>query len=45
MALPEAMNRLQLIPGVGPWTAAAETLQRTPGAADALTLGDLYLPV
>ncbi|WP_431789349.1 hypothetical protein [Streptomyces sp. G9] len=38
------MNRLQLVPGVGPWTAA-ETLQRTLGAADALTLGDLHLPV
>ncbi|MEU2100384.1 DNA-3-methyladenine glycosylase 2 family protein [Streptomyces globisporus] len=44
MALPEAMARLQLIPGVGPWTAA-ETLQRTLGAPDALTLGDLHLPV
>lgn len=44
MALPEAMDRLQLIPGVGPWTAA-ETLQRTLGAADALTLADLHLPV
>ncbi len=42
--LPEAMNRLQLVPGVGPWTAA-ETLQRTLGAADALILGDLHLPV
>ncbi|WP_343233723.1 hypothetical protein [Streptomyces sp. CS147] len=42
--LPEVMNRLQLIPGVGPWTAAG-TLQRTLGAADALTLGDQHLPV
>lgn len=31
-ALPEAMIRLQLAPGIGPWTAAAETLQRTPVA-------------
>lgn len=31
-------------PASGPWTAA-ETLQRTFGAPDALTLGDLYLPV
>ncbi len=31
MELPEAMARLQLIPGIGPWTAA-ETLQRTLGA-------------
>ncbi|MFE1334488.1 transposase [Streptomyces microflavus] len=44
MALPEATARLQLIPGIGPWTAA-ETLQRVLGAPDALTLGDLHLPV
>ncbi|MFI1530750.1 DNA-3-methyladenine glycosylase family protein [Streptomyces griseus] len=44
MELPEAMARLQLIPGIGPWTAA-ETLQRTLGAPDALTTGDLHLPV
>ncbi|MET7826959.1 DNA-3-methyladenine glycosylase 2 family protein [Streptomyces sp. NPDC005386] len=44
MTLPDATARLQLIPGIGPWTAA-ETLQRTLGAPDALTLGDLHLPV
>ncbi|MET7607734.1 DNA-3-methyladenine glycosylase family protein [Streptomyces avermitilis] len=44
MPLPDAINRLQLLPGIGPWTAA-ETLQRTLGAPDALTLGDLHLPV
>ncbi|WP_334664273.1 DNA-3-methyladenine glycosylase 2 family protein [Streptomyces cyaneofuscatus] len=44
MALPEATARLQLVPGIGPWTAA-ETLQRVLGAPDALTLGDLHLPV
>lgn len=44
MALPEATARLRLIPGIGPWTAA-ETLQRVLGAPDALTLGDLHLPV
>ncbi|MFH9615931.1 DNA-3-methyladenine glycosylase family protein [Streptomyces pratensis] len=43
MELPEAMARLQLIPGIGPWTAA-ETLQRSNGAADAVTVGDLHLP-
>ncbi|MFJ8887560.1 DNA-3-methyladenine glycosylase family protein [Streptomyces sp. NPDC102402] len=43
MDLPEAMARLQLIPGIGPWTAA-ETLQRSNGAADAVTVGDLHLP-
>ncbi len=44
MPLPDAMARLQFIPGIGPWTAA-ETLQRTLGAPDALTLGNLHLPV
>lgn len=43
MELPEAMRRLQLIPGIGPWTAA-ETLQRSNGHPDALTVGDLHLP-
>ncbi|WP_327117904.1 DNA-3-methyladenine glycosylase 2 family protein [Streptomyces sp. NBC_01341] len=43
MGLTEAMARLQLIPGIGPWTAA-ETLQRSNGAADAVTVGDLHLP-
>ncbi|WP_103530495.1 DNA-3-methyladenine glycosylase [Streptomyces sp. SM11] len=43
MDLPEARTRLQLIPGIGPWTSA-ETLQRSNGAADAVTVGDLHLP-
>ncbi|MFI8995960.1 DNA-3-methyladenine glycosylase family protein [Streptomyces sp. NPDC053542] len=43
MDLPAALHRLQLVPGIGPWTAA-EALQRSNGAADALTLGDLHLP-
>lgn len=43
MELTEAMRRLQLIPGIGPWTAA-ETLQRSNGDPDALTVGDLHLP-
>ncbi|MFC4495958.1 DNA-3-methyladenine glycosylase family protein [Streptomyces ovatisporus] len=43
MELSAAMARLQLIPGIGPWTAA-ETLQRSNGAPDALTVGDLHLP-
>ncbi|MFH8620286.1 DNA-3-methyladenine glycosylase family protein [Streptomyces sp. NPDC017979] len=38
-----AMARLELVPGVGPWTSA-ETVQRSHGAPDALTLGDLHLP-
>lgn len=43
MELAAAMTRLQLIPGIGPWTAA-ETLQRSNGDPDALTVGDLHLP-
>jgi 3-methyladenine DNA glycosylase/8-oxoguanine DNA glycosylase len=39
----QAARLLQTIPGIGPWTAA-ETLQRTHGAADAVTVGDLHLP-
>ncbi|MFF1833904.1 DNA-3-methyladenine glycosylase family protein [Streptomyces sp. NPDC058231] len=43
MALPEAGARLELVPGIGPWTSA-ETLQRSNGAADAVTVGDIHLP-
>ncbi|WP_407642946.1 DNA-3-methyladenine glycosylase family protein [Actinacidiphila yanglinensis] len=39
----EASALLQTIPGIGPWTAA-ETLQRSHGAPDAVTVGDLHLP-
>lgn len=39
----EAARRLQAVPGIGPWTAA-ETLQRSNGDPDALTVGDLHLP-
>ncbi|MFJ1867843.1 DNA-3-methyladenine glycosylase family protein [Streptomyces sp. NPDC088097] len=38
-----AAARLEALPGVGPWTSA-ETLQRSNGAADAVTTGDLHLP-
>ncbi|MFI1799055.1 DNA-3-methyladenine glycosylase family protein [Streptomyces sp. NPDC020379] len=38
-----AAARLQAVPGIGPWTAA-ETLQRSNGATDAVTVGDLHLP-
>lgn len=38
-----AAARLRLVPGIGPWTAA-ETLQRSNGAPDAVTVGDLHLP-
>ncbi|MCD9144605.1 DNA-3-methyladenine glycosylase family protein [Streptomyces albireticuli] len=40
---PAAAARLQAIPGIGPWTAA-ETIQRSNGAPDAVTVGDLHLP-
>ncbi|TVL88200.1 DNA-3-methyladenine glycosylase [Streptomyces sp. SAJ15] len=43
MATEEAAARLQAIPGIGPWTAA-ETLQRSNGSPDAVTVGDLHLP-
>ncbi|MEU5158957.1 DNA-3-methyladenine glycosylase 2 family protein [Streptomyces sp. NPDC020875] len=38
-----AMARLEAVPGVGPWTSA-ETVQRSNGAPDAVTVGDLHLP-
>ncbi|MGW7552546.1 3-methyladenine DNA glycosylase [Streptomyces sp. WAC 06783] len=43
MDLPDALHRLQLVQGIGPWTAA-EALQRSNGAPDAITVGDLHLP-
>ncbi|MGO4757150.1 DNA-3-methyladenine glycosylase 2 family protein, partial [Streptomyces sp. 2MCAF27] len=43
MDLAAASARLQAIPGIGPWTAA-ETLQRSNGTPDAITVGDLHLP-
>ncbi|MGW7088865.1 DNA-3-methyladenine glycosylase family protein [Streptomyces sp. NPDC054871] len=39
----KAQARLELIPGIGPWTSA-ETIQRSNGAPDAVTVGDLHLP-
>ncbi|MEY2227879.1 MULTISPECIES: DNA-3-methyladenine glycosylase family protein [Streptomyces] len=43
MDLPEAVRRLEAVPGIGPWTSA-ETLQRSNGDPDAITTGDLHLP-
>ncbi|MFZ4281056.1 DNA-3-methyladenine glycosylase 2 family protein [Streptomyces rhizosphaericola] len=43
MPFPQAKARLELIPGIGPWTSA-ETLQRSNGAPDAVTVGDYHLP-
>jgi 3-methyladenine DNA glycosylase/8-oxoguanine DNA glycosylase len=39
----EAQARLEVVPGIGPWTSA-ETVQRSHGAPDAVTVGDLHLP-
>jgi 3-methyladenine DNA glycosylase/8-oxoguanine DNA glycosylase len=39
----EASLKLQTLAGIGPWTAA-ETLQRSHGAADLVSVGDLHLP-
>ncbi|MET8584833.1 DNA-3-methyladenine glycosylase 2 family protein [Streptomyces collinus] len=39
----EARTRLQVVPGIGPWTSA-EVVQRSHGAADEVTTGDLHLP-
>ncbi|MGW1895304.1 DNA-3-methyladenine glycosylase family protein [Streptomyces sp. NPDC002004] len=38
-----AQARLELVAGIGPWTSA-EVVQRSHGAADAVTVGDLHLP-
>ncbi|MFF6999707.1 DNA-3-methyladenine glycosylase family protein [Streptomyces sp. NPDC008313] len=38
-----AQARLELVPGIGPWTSA-ETVQRSHGAADSVTVGDVHLP-
>jgi len=39
----QAQARLELVSGIGPWTSA-ETVQRSHGAADSVTVGDLHLP-
>ncbi|MER7170751.1 DNA-3-methyladenine glycosylase family protein [Streptomyces mesophilus] len=39
----QARKRLELVPGIGPWTSA-ETVQRSHGAPDEVTVGDLHLP-
>ncbi|WP_051732365.1 DNA-3-methyladenine glycosylase family protein [Kitasatospora phosalacinea] len=43
MAPADAFARLTAVPGIGPWTAA-ETLQRSNGDADAVSVGDFHLP-
>ncbi|MDO0914422.1 DNA-3-methyladenine glycosylase 2 family protein [Streptomyces sp. DT2A-34] len=39
----QAQARLEVVSGIGPWTSA-EVVQRSHGAADAVTVGDLHLP-
>ncbi|TXS40751.1 DNA-3-methyladenine glycosylase 2 family protein [Streptomyces sp. uw30] len=39
----QAQGRLEVVAGIGPWTSA-EVVQRSHGAADAVTVGDLHLP-
>jgi 3-methyladenine DNA glycosylase/8-oxoguanine DNA glycosylase len=43
MSPDDAVARLTTVPGIGLWTAA-ETLQRSNGDADAVSVGDLHLP-
>ncbi|MEU9334868.1 DNA-3-methyladenine glycosylase 2 family protein [Streptomyces sp. NPDC048290] len=43
MGAGEARRRLEVVPGVGVWTSA-EVVQRSHGAADEVTVGDLHLP-
>ncbi|MFG1668567.1 DNA-3-methyladenine glycosylase family protein [Streptomyces sp. Y7] len=43
MPAAQAQARLEVVPGIGPWTSA-EVVQRSHGAADAVTVGDLHLP-
>ncbi|MGI5455354.1 DNA-3-methyladenine glycosylase family protein [Streptomyces sp. CA-249302] len=43
MSPEKAQARLEVLPGIGPWTSA-EVVQRSHGAADAVTVGDLHLP-
>ncbi|MEV7284114.1 DNA-3-methyladenine glycosylase 2 family protein [Streptomyces sp. NPDC093252] len=43
MSAGDARRRLEVVPGVGPWTSA-EVVQRSHGAVDEVTVGDLHLP-
>ncbi|MET8827712.1 DNA-3-methyladenine glycosylase 2 family protein [Streptomyces sp. NPDC004610] len=43
MSAGDARRRLEVVPGVGAWTSA-EVVQRSHGAADEVTVGDLHLP-
>jgi len=39
----DAVKRLQVVPGIGIWTAA-ETMQRATGDPDAVSVGDYHIP-
>jgi len=43
MSPADALRRLQVVPGIGPWTAA-EVAQRSLGDADAVSVGDYNIP-
>lgn len=43
MSPADAQRRLQMVPGIGPWTAA-EVVQRSLGAPDAVSVGDFHIP-
>jgi 3-methyladenine DNA glycosylase/8-oxoguanine DNA glycosylase len=43
MAMPAARARLQVVPGIGPWTAA-EVTGPALGDVDAVPVGDLHIP-
>jgi 3-methyladenine DNA glycosylase/8-oxoguanine DNA glycosylase len=43
MSPADAQRRLQMVPGIGPWTSA-EVVQRALGAPDAVSVGDFHLP-
>jgi 3-methyladenine DNA glycosylase/8-oxoguanine DNA glycosylase len=42
MAVPDAVRRLRLLPGIGAWTAA-EVVQRALGAPDEVSVGDYHV--
>ncbi len=43
MSAQDAAKRLQVVPGIGIWTAA-ETMQRATGDPDAVSVGDYHIP-
>jgi 3-methyladenine DNA glycosylase/8-oxoguanine DNA glycosylase len=43
LPLPEAEERMRLLPGIGPWTVA-EVARTALGDADAVSIGDFHMP-